>query len=100
MGDTGLVDDNQHVHVMLHDTVAEAPNCPANYLWISSGEARIRVVQKMDATSGGEGDFLSLQPHEILFTTSMNLKLEHAFYKLGERFRTLSVDQKLSCSDI
>ena len=30
----------------------------------------------------------------------MNLKLEYAFYKLGKRFRTLAVDQKLSCSDI
>ena len=100
MGGTGLVDDDQNVHVKLHDTVAEAPNCPANYLWISTREARIRVVQKMDATSGGEGDFLSLQPQEILFTGSMNLKLEHAFYKLGERFCTLAADQILSCSDI
>ena len=100
MGGTGLVDDDQNVHVTLHDTVAEAPNCPANYLWISTGEARIRVVQKMDATSGGEGDFLSLLPHKILFAASMNLKLEHAFYKLGERFCTLAADQKLSCSDI
>ena len=86
MGGTGLVDDDQNVHVTLHDTVAEAPNCPANYLWISTGEARIRVVQKMDATSGGEGDFLSLLPHKILFAASMNLKLEHAFYTLGKRF--------------
>ena len=44
----------------LHDTVAEAPNCPANYLWSSTREARIRVVQKMDTTSRGEEDFLSL----------------------------------------
>ena len=78
-----MVNDDQHVHVMLHDTVAEAPSCLANYLWISTGESRIRVVQKMDATSGGEGDFLSLQPHEIVFATSMNLKLEHAFYSWG-----------------
>ena len=47
-----------------------------------------------------EKDFLSLQPQEILFATSMNLKLEHAFYQLGERFRILAADQKLSCSDI
>ena len=100
LGGIGLIDDDQHVHVTLHDTVAEAPNCPANYLWSSTGESRIRVVQKMDTSAGGEGDFLSLQPHEILFATSMNLKLEHAFYKLGERFCTLAADQKLSCSDI
>ena len=54
MGGTGLVDDDQNVHVKLHDTVAEAPNFPANYMWISTGEAMIRVVQKMDTTSGGE----------------------------------------------
>ena len=30
----------------------------------------------------------------------MNLKLEHAFYQLRERFQQLSVDQKLSCLDI
>ena len=51
----------------------------------------------MDPTSGGEGDFLSLQPHEIVFKASMNLKLEHAFYKLGERFCTLAVKKKLIC---
>ena len=47
-----------------------------------------------------EEDFLLLQPQEILFAASMNLKLEHAFYQLRERFRKLSADQKLSCSDI
>ena len=74
---------------MLHDTVAEASNCPANYLWSSTGEARIRVVQKIDATTRGEEDFLPLQPREILFAARMNLKLEYAFYTLGKRFRTL-----------
>ena len=95
-----MIDNDQQVHITLHDSVAEVPNCPANYLWSSTGEPRIRVVQKIDATSGKEGDFLSLQPQEILFAASMNLKLEHAFYKLGERFRALAVDQKLSCLDI
>ena len=51
MGGTGLVDDDQNVHVKLHDTVAEAPNFPANYMWISTREAMIRVVQKMDSLS-------------------------------------------------
>ena len=58
------------------------------------------MVQKIDAGSGREGDFLPLQPKEILFAASMNLKLEHAFYQLGEKFHKLSADQKLSCSDI
>ena len=76
------------------------PNCPAKYLWSSTGEPRIRVVQRMDSGPIREEDFLPLQPQEILFTASMNLKLEHAFYQLRERFRKLSADQKLSCSDI
>ena len=95
-----MIDDDQQVHVTLDDSIAEVPNCPTNYLWSSTGESRIRVVQKIDDTSGKEEDFLSLQPQEILFTTSMNLKLEHAFYQLGERFRALAADQKLSCSEI
>ena len=100
LGGIGLVEDDQQVHVTLHDPVSEAPNCLANYLWSSTGEARIRVVQKIDATAGGEEDFLSLQPQEILFAPSMNLKLEHAFYTLGKSFWTLAADQKLSCFDI
>ena len=95
-----MIDDDQQVHVTLHDSIAEVPNCPANYLWSSTGESRIRVVQKINATSGKEEDFLSLQPQEILFAASMNLKVEHTFYQLGERFRTLAADQKLSCSKI
>ena len=78
----------------------EAPNCPRNYLWISTGEARIRVVQKVKAAAGGEDNFLTLQPSEILFTASVNLKLEYAFYILEKRFQLLLADQKLSCSDI
>ena len=31
---------------------------------------------------------------------SINLKLEHAFFQMRERFRQLSKEQKLSCSDI
>ena len=58
------------------------------------------MVQRIDAASGRDKEFLPLQPSEILYAASMNLKLEHAFYALGKRFRTLSVDQKLSCSDI
>ena len=60
---------------MIHNPVMEAPSCPTSYLWSSTGEAQIRVVQKIDVTAGGEEDFLPLQPSEILFTASMNLKL-------------------------
>ena len=64
---------------MIHDPVMEAPNCPTTYLWITTGEARIRVVQKVEAAASEEEDFLTLQPSEILFATSINLKLEYAF---------------------
>ena len=95
-----LIDEDKQVHVTLHNTISEVSNCPANYLWSSTGEPRIRVVQKIDAGSGREGDFLPLQPQEILFAASMNLKLKHVFYQLREIFYKLSADQKLSCSDI
>ena len=100
MGGVGLADNNQRVHITIHDTVTQAPNCPTNYQWSSTGEACIRVVLRINAASGRDEEFLPLQPSEILYAASVNLKLEHAFYALGKRFRTLSADQKLSCSDI
>ena len=75
LGRVRLADDDQRVHITIYDPVTEVPNCPTNYLWSSTGEARIRVVQKIDAAASGEEDFLPLQPSEILFTASMNLKL-------------------------
>ena len=48
-------------------------------MWISTGEARIRMVQKVEAAASGEDDFLTLQPSEFLLTASVNLKLEYAF---------------------
>ena len=60
LGGMELIDDKQQVNVMLHNAIAEVPNCPANYLWSSTGEPRIRVVQKIDAGLGREGDFLPL----------------------------------------
>ena len=100
MGGIGLADDDQRVHITIHDAVTQAPNCPTNYQWSSTGEAHNRVVQRIDATSGREEEFLPLQPGEILYAASVNLKLEHTFYVLGKRVQTLSADQKLSCSVI
>ena len=100
LGGIGLADNDQRVHITIHDAVTQAPNCLTNYQWSSTGEARIRVVLRIDSASGGDKEFLPLQPSEILYAASVNLKLEHAFYALGKRFRTLSADQKLSCSDI
>ena len=95
-----LVDEAQHVHVTLHGPLAEVQGCPADYVWSSMGELHIRVVQRVNGGPRRESDFPELRPEEILFAASMNLKLEHAFYQLRERFRQLSKEQKLSCSDI
>ena len=54
----------------------------------------------MEESSGEEGDFEALQPKEILYSASVNLKLEYRFYLLGKRFRALVTKQKISCSDI
>ena len=58
------------------------------------------MVQKVEAAASEEEDFLTLLPSEILFAASVNVKLEYTFYILVKRFRSLSADQKLSCSDI
>ena len=54
----------------------------------------------VEVSASKEGDFVDLQPSKILFTTSVNLKLEYAFYILAKRFRSLSADQDISCLDI
>ena len=97
---TELIDEEQQVHITLHETTAEAPGCPANYVWSSTGESRIRVVQMTGGGSRREQDFPELKPEEILFAAGLNLKLEHAFYQMRERVQRLSRDQRLSCSNI
>ena len=95
-----MVDEGQRVYITIHDPVADSQNCPSNYRWHSTGEPRVRVVQKVEDSSGRETDFESLQPKEILYAASVNLKLEYGFYLLGKRFRALVTKQKISCSDI
>ena len=60
----------------------------------------VRVVQKVEESPIGETDFEALQPKDILYATSINLKLEYGFYLLGKRFRALVTKQKISCLDI
>ena len=79
---TELIDEDQHVHVTLHETTAEAPGCPANYVWSSTRELRIKVVQMTGGGPRREQDFPELRPEEILFAAGVNLKLEHAFYQM------------------
>ena len=81
---TELIDEDQHVHVTLHETTAEALGCPTDYVWSSTGESRIRVVQMTGRGPRKEQDFPELRPEEILFAVGMNLKLEHAFYQMRE----------------
>ena len=40
----------------------------------------------VEAAAREEEDFPTLQPSKILFATSINLKLEYAFYILAKRF--------------
>ena len=68
---------------MIHHQVADGQNCPSNYMWHSTSEPRVRVAQKVEESSGGESDFESLQPKEILYAASVNLKLEYGFNLLG-----------------
>ena len=96
----GLVDEGQRVHVTIHDPVTASANCPSSYRWYSTGEPRVRVVQKVEESSSEEDDFEALQPKEILYAASVNLKLEYGFYLLGKRFRALVTKQKISFSDI
>ena len=79
---TDLIDEDQHLHVTLHETTAEAPGCPADYVWSSTEESRIKVVQMTGGGPRREQDFPELWPEEILFTAGVNLKLEHAFYQM------------------
>ena len=79
---TELIDQDQHVHVTLHEPTAEALGCPADYVWSSTGEPRIRVVQMIGGGPRREQDFPELRPEEILFAAGVNLKLEHAFYQM------------------
>ena len=77
-----LIDKDRHVHVTLHNPVAEVAGCPTNYVWSSTGESCIRVVQRVGGGPRRELDFPELKPEETLFAASMNLKLEQAFHQL------------------
>ena len=58
------------------------------------------MVQRVGGGPRRELDFPELKPEEVLFAASMNLKLEQAFHQLREQFWRLSMEQKLSCSDV
>ena len=92
MGGIRLVDELQRVHIMIHKSVTDSQNCPSNYVWHSTGKPRIRVAQKVEESSGGEADFFSFQPKEILYAASVNLMLEYGFYLLARRFQLLSTN--------
>ena len=95
-----MVDKSQRVHITIHDPVVDGQNCTSNYRWHSTGEPRVRVAQKVEESSGGEAIFESLQPKEILYAASVNLKLEYGFYLLARRFQSLLTKQKISCFNI
>ena len=95
-----LVDDEQQVHVTLHDSMVPGSGCPDGYVWHSMGESRIAVVQRARKGPRKEEDFPELKPDKILAAASFNLKLEQAFYQLRKQFQRLSKDQKLSFLDM
>ena len=82
---TELINEEQQVHITLHETIAEAPGCPADYVWSSTGESRIRVIQMTGGGPRREQDFPELKLEEILFAAGLNLKLEYAFYQMRGR---------------
>ena len=70
---TELIDKDRHIHVTLHDPVTEVAGCPTNYVWSSTGESRIRVVQRVGGGPRRELDIPELKSEEVLFVASMNL---------------------------
>ena len=42
-----LIDEAQQVHITLHDSMAAEAGCPTDYVWSSTGEPRIVVVQRL-----------------------------------------------------
>ena len=72
-GGTGLVDELQRVHIVIHGLVADGQNHPSNYMGHSNGEPRVRVAQKVEESSQGEADLKSLQHKEILYATTSTL---------------------------
>ena len=100
MSGSELVDEEQQVHVTLHDSIGPGEGCPEGYVWHSTGESRIVVVQRVRGGPRREEDLPELRPDEVLIAAGFNLKLEQAFYQLRKRFQQLSKDQKLSCSDM
>ena len=72
-----MADEEQRVHITIHNPVTASQNCPSSYRWYSMAEPRVRVVQKVEESPSREGDFKALPPKEILYAASVNLKLEY-----------------------
>ena len=77
-----MADEDQRVHITIHDPVTASKNCSSSYRWYSTGEPRVRVVQKVEESPSKESNFEALQSKEILYAASVNLKLEYGFYLL------------------
>ena len=72
-GGVGLVDEGKRIHLTIHEPVTASVNCPSSYKWYSTGEPRVRVVQKVEESSSEEGEIKALQPKEILYAASVTL---------------------------
>ena len=80
----GLVDDDQHLYFPIFDRALTAPNCPDNYWWTETEDARVRVARKVHTESEGKESFEELTEEEALPATSTDPQLDYAFYKVGK----------------
>ena len=80
----GLVDDDQHLYFPIFDRALTAPNCPTNYWWTETEDARVQVVREVHKESDKKEQFEGLTEEEALPAASTNPQLDYAFYKVGK----------------
>ena len=79
-----LVDEDQHLYFPIFDRALTAPNCPDNYWWTETEDARVRVVREVHTEQKGKESFKELTEEGALPATSTDPQLDYAFYKIGK----------------
>ena len=95
-----LVDDDQHIYILIFDRAPAAQNCPTNYWWTETKDPRVRVAQKVVTDLDNDEQFPELPVDEVLPAANTDPRLDYAFHKLGKMVETWMADQKLGCLDI
>ena len=85
----GLVDNNQHLYILIFDRAFAAPNCPTNYWWTETEDSRVRVASGVSKNSDKKEQFAELTEEEVLPTTSTDSQLDYAFYKIVKAVEAL-----------